>query len=166
MKVAAICTYCTHAKNVKIPKQTQAILRICCSQSDSLQKDHLSGRHRGVPPISNSAGDADIDAGEAEDIEEGIRRRPSAPAGSRADAGGTGRVPEEEVCASGALGNVTVSDRSSAMELKSTESSGEVIPIATFGISTTHICRTGVKEVLPEIWRKRRIAAEGISWMP
>lgn len=138
-----------------------------------IRSDHLSGRHGEVPPappISNSAGDADIDAGEAADMEEGIRRRPSAPAGrlSRADAGGTGRVPEEEVGASAAaLGNVTVSDRSSAMELKSTELSGVIIPIATFGRSTTlHICRTGVKEVLPESWRKRRIAAEGISWIP
>ena len=42
---------------------------------------HLSGRHGEVPPISNSAGEfANIDAGEAADMEEGIRRRPSAPA--------------------------------------------------------------------------------------
>lgn len=133
-----------------------------------ITSNHLSGRGE-VLPISNSAGEfADIDAGEAADIEEGIRRRPSAPAGSRADAGGTGRVPEEEVGASAAaVGNVTVSDRSSAMELNSTELSGVTIPIATLGRSTTlHICRTGVKEVLPESWRKRRIAAEGISWIP
>ena len=77
-----------HMQNTsKIPKQTQAIQNLLfavrLAVSKNIRSDHLSGRHGEVPPappISNSTGEADIDAGEAADMEEGIRRRPSAPA--------------------------------------------------------------------------------------
>ena len=69
------------AKTLKIPKQTQTIQNLLFAVRLEVSSDHLSGRHGEAPPISNSAGEfADIDAGEAADIEEGIRRRPSAPA--------------------------------------------------------------------------------------